>query len=473
MKRGGLTGREYQRVSHDASGRERSNDEQHTDNVAGCAEEGIALDGAPYRDRVRASRSSRAVRAGFDQLMADLRDDAFDDDVLVMWESSRGSRRVGEWATLLDLLEDRAKLVFVTTHRRIYDPANPRDRRTLLEDAVDAEYESGKSGLRIGRSMRANAENGHRHGGRRAFGYRAEGGAIDEAEAAIVRECVRRVLGGDTVREIAADLNARAVTTSAGNAWHPGPLRNMLAGHRIAGVRTHHGRVVAKGDWPAIIDEDTHRRVVATLASRAPTGRRGRTPWVLTGFLRCGRCRASLVGNTDTGGTRRYVCRRAPGYSGCGGLTIKGADLEALLGDLATERLADVEARRQASAAADDTGELAELNSIAAMRIEASDDRAAGALSRESYLEQVAALDRRQRDVEARLAAKTRQSAPLDFVLAEGFLGRRWVDLTVAEQRTILGALIDHVAVAPASTKGSTRFEAARVLDGERIAWRV
>lgn len=473
-KRANLTGTEYQRVSKDASGIERSNDEQHDDNVAGAADEDITLIGTPYRDKARASRSSKAKRVDFDALLADLRADTFDADVLVMWESSRGSRRVGEWCTLLDLLEDRAKLVYVTTHRRVYDPTNPRDRRTLLEDAVDSEYESGKSALRIGRSMRANATNGERHGGRRAFGYKAEGNELEPAEAEIVRECVRRVLGGESVRAIAADLNRREITTSAGNTWHPGPLRNMLAGHRIAGIRTHHGVVVAKGLWTAIVDETTHRRLVATLADRTPVGRRGRNPWLLTGFLRCDRCGAAMVGNSDARtGTRRYICRKAPGYHGCGSLGIKAAPLEELLGDLATERLADVESRRGALTGPNDLGEVTELNNIAAMRVEASDDRAAGLLERQSYLEQVAALDRRQREIEARLAAKVRETAPLDFVIAEGYIGRPFADLAVEEQRIVLGVLIDHVTVAPASTRGSTKFEPERVTTGARIVWKI
>jgi site-specific DNA recombinase len=467
------TGRELQRVSKDASGRERSNDEQHDDNVAGAAEHGITIAGAPYRDRARASRTSRDKRPGFDRLMADLAADTFTEDILVMWESSRGDRRVSVWCALLELLEERGKRVFVTSHGRIYDPANPRDRRSLLEDAVDSEYESGKSSLRIGRSMRANADNGERHGGRRAYGYAATGNATIPGEVKVIEECVRRVLGGDSVREIAASLNARGIKTSAGNDWHPGPLKAMIAGHRIAGVRTHKGRVVAKGTWPAIISEDTHRRVCATLAARKPAGRRGRTPWVLTGFLRCERCSAALVGNTDTGGTRRYVCRKAPGYHGCGSLGIKAAPLEELLGDLATERLADVEARRTANVAADDADELAELNRIAAKRIELADDYAADRISKATRLEDAAALDRRQRDVEARLAAKTRQSAPLDFVAAEGFIGRRWDDLEVSEQRLVLNALVEHVTVAPATTRGSTKFEPARVTAGSRIAWKI
>ncbi len=114
--------------------------QQHEDNERACAAHRITL-GQPYREgrAVSASRYSTDVRDDFDRLMTDLRSGEFGADVLVLWESSRGSRRVLEWVTMLDLLEWQGILVFVTTHGRLYDPANPRDRRGLIDDANDSE----------------------------------------------------------------------------------------------------------------------------------------------------------------------------------------------------------------------------------------------------------------------------------------------------------------------------------------------
>lgn len=472
-----LTLREYLRVSHDASGRERSNAEQHDDNLGAVEREPRwQLSDLPaYRDVGSASRYAKKARGDFNQLVRDLAADRFPDDGLLIWESSRGSRRVAEWVTLLELCAERGKVIVVTTHGpRLYDPANDRDWRTLMEDAVDSEYETRKTSKRVRRNMTASANAGNVPGGRRAFGYTKDGKVLDDAEAKIVRELVRRVLAGESIRSLAADLNHRGVLTTAGNPWHPGPLKKMLTGTRIVGQRTHHGRVVAQGQWPAIIDEVTHRRVVATLAARSPVGRRGRTPWLLTGLLRCEHCGAALVGNRRSrDGVRSYICRKAPGYHGCGRLTVKADTVEEILGDLVTERLADTEARRSADTGPDDGDELAELDRIAVMRVEVADDKAAGKLSREQAAEDAAALDRRQREVEARLAAKVRKTAPLDFVAAEGFIGRPWADLQVAEQRVILDALVDRVTIGPSATRGSHTFDTDRVTAPGRIAWKV
>lgn len=198
--------REYLRVSHDRF-RERSNDEQHNDNSRSVTERGWTL-GDPYRDTGSASRYATRSRDGYDLLVSDLGRDRFDADVLVLWESSRGNRKVGEWVTLIELCEERSVRIHVTTHNRTYDPANARDHRSLLEDAVDSEYESAKISERARRAALADAADGKPHGpvpyGYRRLSFRARqsgwpqrGGSVDAAvdRAALAGERTRRSAG--------------------------------------------------------------------------------------------------------------------------------------------------------------------------------------------------------------------------------------------------------------------------------------
>lgn len=332
--------------------------------------------------------------------------------------------------------------------------------------------------------MAANADEGRPNGGRRAYGFTPNGMDTVPEEVEHIKEAVARVLRGDSPRAIAKSFNERGILSATGKAWHPGPLANMLRGTRIAGIRTHHGEVMRpptdpKKAWtpaPAIVDEPTHRRLVATLAARSRTGDRGRTAWELTGLLRCGWCGAVLVGNTDAASAkdgaprRRYVCRKAPGYNGCGRLGIKAEPVEQLLADIVVARLGDLTARRSAVPEEDDAEERCELEAIAARRVEVSEDYAAGVITRADKNGDVAALRRREEAVEARLAAKVRDASPLAFVMAEGLDGATWEDTPIGKRRVILRALIDHVVVAPATTRGSTRFEASRITKG--IVWR-
>ena len=463
---------DYLRVSVDKSGNLRSNREQHDENLELCARKGWTF-GRSYADEGSASEFARRKRDGFAELVAALRDGSFAANVLIVWEASRGTRRAGEMESLLGLLQDRGVWVYVVNKRRLFNPHVVDDWEDLMVAAVKAAAESMRTSQRVKRATKADAKAGRAFtGGRRAFGFDTDGVSHHPTEAPIVRECVRRFLAGESVRSLAADLNRRGVTTTAGNEWHPGPLGAVIAAPRNAGHRVHNREVVKRDAWVGIIDDATHRRVLATLADRKPTGRRGRTPRLLSSILRCGKCGAVLVGNTDTRGVRRYQCRKGPGYNGCGGLGIKAVELEDLLGALATERLADVEARRAAIVGPDDSPELAELDAIEARLLAVDDDVARGELDNRDANRRIAAIKRHRDEVEARLAAKVREAAPLNLVDVEGFVGRPWASLEQHEQRRILDALVDHVTVAPASVIGSTAFEGARVTGGDRIVWK-
>jgi len=476
-----LSLRPYLRVSFDKSGRERSNDEQ-LDAIETAADDNPTwvLSSLPaYRDVGSASNYAKRRRVDFDALVADLTHDTFTDDGLIIWEGSRATRKVSEWLTLLELLADRGKSLVVVTHGpRLYNPSNSRDWRTLIEDAVDSEYESRKTSARVGRSMIGSAEAGSVPPGARCFGYDRGGMSINPAERAVLLEAINKVLAGTTTRQIAKDWNQRGITTTYGNEWHPTVVRTLLRNPRLAALRVHRGAVVGKGVWPEIIDEATHRRLTAVLAA-VPRAARGKSPWVLTGFLRCDHCGRSLVGNVDsskthTGGTRRYICRKAVGYKGCGKLSIRAADTEALIGLLISERAADTDRRRKQSET--DSAELAELDRIAAARIELADDKAAGRISRATAIEDAAALDRLQRQVEAVLASKVQRAqrdAGFDLVAAEGLIGRPWSELDADEQRIVVGAFVDHVTVGPSTLpRGSKTYERARVAAPGRIVWK-
>lgn len=116
----GLKAREYRRLSDRKGG--KSLDDQGRDNELAADEQEWTL-GDPYIDDGRsASRYARRRRDDFDRLVADLasgatgRQSAFGADILMLWESSRGSRQVGEWVSFIELCEQRAVRIWVTTH---------------------------------------------------------------------------------------------------------------------------------------------------------------------------------------------------------------------------------------------------------------------------------------------------------------------------------------------------------------------
>ena len=325
--------REYLRVSQDKAGKLESPEEQHDENAEHAARNGWLL-GDPYAEAeaVSASRYAAKERDEFARLLADLRSGRFAAGVLILWESSRGSRQVGEWVALIEACETAAVGIYVTTHGRRYDPANARDRRSLLEDAIDSEYDSAKTRTRVIRSMTARARNGEPHGPVR-YGYARVYDAanrrlftehLQPGEAENIAELFRRLHAGDTLKAIERDWAGRGIVTRGTKRVPPHPfthqdLRAMGLNPAYAGLRVRQpkgtvrrldfidGAVPAK--WPAIVDTVLFHSVRDILTSPARmTSRPGRGKHLLSLIAGCGEC-PGLLSVWYRHGVRCYACR--------------------------------------------------------------------------------------------------------------------------------------------------------------------
>ncbi|MCX4904601.1 recombinase family protein [Streptomyces sp. NBC_00878] len=326
-----ITGREYLRVSKKKG---QSCDEQHADNIRSAETHRIVISAAPYiDDGISASKYGRKKRGDFVRLVKDLKTGAFTDDVLIIWESSRGSRKVSEWASLIELCEEQGKLIHVTSHGRTYDPRNGRDVRTLQEDAVDSQYESYKVHTRTARNAASNAADG-RPTGRAPYGYvpvhdtrtgKLADWVADTTEAIpglskadVIRELFRRIKAGHAMGAIARDFKARGIVNGSGRPFVPQHLRSMVVKPAYAGIRSHHG-TERPGTWKGLVSEADYRAVVRMLNTRTQAQKRrpdGRAQHDLTRIIRCGKCggpmRAAQVKGAPCYECREHGCVRVP-----------------------------------------------------------------------------------------------------------------------------------------------------------------
>jgi site-specific DNA recombinase len=325
--------REYLRVSKDHSGREKSPNQQHDDHQRDAEHHRFTLHSSPYREVGSASQYAKKTRDEFARMLDDLREDRFDADGLALWEGSRGSRRVSEWALLLDLLAEQRKLVWIHTHSRMYDPTNHRDRRTLLDEAVDAEYESGKTSDRLRRDHADRAVEG-RPVGRLSWGYRSvydeRSGRlvrrepdVESGRPVLVRELFARFSGGTALSRIERDWKQRGVVNGKGQPFTAMQLRDMLRNRTYIAERVHvAGRetrwwkardeaVITPGKWLPIVDREVFFQVQAILEdpSRVTT-RPGGARHLLSMIARCDPCSSSLRAVTFRG-ELMYRCRDA------------------------------------------------------------------------------------------------------------------------------------------------------------------
>ncbi len=152
------------------------------------------------------------------------------------------------------------------------------------------------------------------HGGfRRPFGYDDDKITIRPDEAAVIRTVVARFLGDESLRSLAAWLDAEGIRTVSGKEWRTRTLRGIIPREQIAGLRDHRGAVVSKAVWDAIISEDEHRRVLNRMAERKASGRRTPQRYLLTGLL-CGTPARCAVWRTGEGHSATLACT-----SGLGG----------------------------------------------------------------------------------------------------------------------------------------------------------
>lgn len=279
-----LTGREYLRVSFDHSGFERSNDDQHADNTDVAEDFGIVL-GDAYKDVGSASRFAAKERDDFVRLMGDLRRGSFGADILMMWEGSRGSRKPREWLDLIDVCQERGVKILITTHRRIYDLDQWRDRHALQEDALKAAAASEETSERVTRTLNRNAEKGKPHG-LIPYGYRrtyvkvrnTKGRLVTRPEAQLpeptealnVIDLFVSLRDGRSFAAISEDWAKRGITSRDGVPFSPQSLSQMARKTSYIGkrVRTQtvqdketgkrRKTVVGEVDaaWPVVADFD-------------------------------------------------------------------------------------------------------------------------------------------------------------------------------------------------------------------------
>jgi DNA invertase Pin-like site-specific DNA recombinase len=406
----------YARQSQD---KQRSTDEQ-----AQIGRDRAAAEGWPihrvYRDGVSASRHAKAQRKNWPRLLADL--DRPDVGVLWLWESSRGDRALSSWSALLDRCREHAVRIYVETHGRLYDMANPRDWRTLAEDGVDSHYESEKTSLRVQRAMAANAAEGKPHG-RIPYGYQRRyderNGAVlgqepYEPEAQVVRELYDRLRRGHALVAIARDLESRGVRSRSGKPLSPQHLRDIAMRALYAGLRTS-GNAGGKRDpyslvgateakWPPLVPREVYFDVRHRLTQPSRrTSRPGRGVHLLSMIARCDECGSPLTAMYRGAAGRQYRCQER----GC--VRIDADDLDGLATEVMLGYLARPDVYESLRDRGDDAETVKVRGELGQARAELAELRAAvggGQLSVASLvaaepglLARVAALEAREREL--------------------------------------------------------------------------
>jgi len=227
-------------------------------------------------------------------------------DMLVCLDLDRAMRDPKDLEDLLDVITAaeprRVRCDSVEGSLRIggYDDTTGMSMARLL--TAVANKSSSDTSRRVRAARQRQAENGQYGGGRRPFGFGADGVTVIESEAAEIRTAAAAVLaeGDDAVslKAIARDLRDRGVPTVTGAKWTAETLRDVLMKPRLAGLSIHRGTEIEitgdiKPQWmrDPILPVEQWRAVMARLTDPARTTGPGNAPrWLLSGIALCGVC---------------------------------------------------------------------------------------------------------------------------------------------------------------------------------------
>jgi site-specific DNA recombinase len=320
----------YCRISRDGDGRGLGVERQSEDNLRLASILGLAIAPADLliENDMSASGYSAKERIVWPKLVERVR--AGEVSQIVAYSLSRLTRNMVEREELL-ALRHLGLTVTTAQGQRIYPGMTASEVQMIRMIGVNDTAESDQISERTRRAFDQNAAKGTPHGPI-AYGWdrhhERNGEVVDivnEAQAAVIREAASRVIAGDSIRSIVAELNDRGEPAPRGGAWSATILTKLLLRERNAARRVHRGEVVGPAAWAAILDDDTFDTLVAVMRDPARfTGRSG-TRNLLSGLIICSKCGEARVWvRPGSGGTASaYACK------GCHGLRRRqeGVDL--------------------------------------------------------------------------------------------------------------------------------------------------
>ncbi len=230
-------------------------------------------------------------------------------DALLCWHTDRLYRNMADLERVIEIA-DANRIEIRTVQGGTLDLSTSAGRMVARILGSVARQESEHTSERRKRANAQKAASGQWSAARRPFGYTMTGQPL-EPEATAIRTAVADVLAGKSIRAVAREWNAAGLHTT-GNAkrWTSPMVSRVLMNPRYAALVVHQGNVVGPGNWKPIVDEDTHRGLVAYLSDPSRVTNPGfERKYQGSGVYRCGIGGEPLVAFSPTGGkARAYIC---------------------------------------------------------------------------------------------------------------------------------------------------------------------
>ncbi len=450
----------YARISRDDEKQGKGVAFQHGQNEAIAARLGWPVLVERITDNDLSAADPTVIRPGYLRVKEAIRTGQCDG--LVIYKQDRGVRLPRDLEDLIDLVAQHR--VQIMTSQGAVDLGTTDGRLHARVNTVFAKSEVERVRDRVRDKMKDNADNGLPPGGPPGYGY-DKGYVVNPTEAAVIRSVIPRVLGGESMREIVRDLNARGIPAKNGGTWERSALKYVLTAPRIAGLRKHQGKVVGKAAWEALIPEDMHHALVAFFAANGTWKTPGR--YTLTGFLTCVICQNTTMGHhtMHKSSLNQYACKQ------CRRVGINMRKLEKFIAYSAgqfldSDRVAGVLASQDGTAGA--TAIVREIDSLNAELIELGRMKGAGELTMAEWKEARDGTASRIAILTDSLATIHSASVLSEWAGKGSILEAEWDDMTIDAKRRVIEGVFLSITIGKAIGRGP-RFDATRV----EIEWAV
>jgi DNA invertase Pin-like site-specific DNA recombinase len=362
-------------------------------------------------------------------------------DVVVAWHTDRLHRAPAELESYIGACEPR-NVATHTVKAGDLDLSTASGRMMARMLGAVARHDVEHNIERITSAKAQAAAAGKYRGGRRPYGYEADGLTVRPPEAAVVVRIADRIIAGASVRSIVAELNTEGATTSTGGPWRTDAVVSVIKRARNAGLIEQRGQVLGPAQWPAILDEDTWRAVLGILGDPARrTNPGGQVRWLLSGIARCGECGAGChVTNVGS----RPSLRGVPSYCCPDKHVVRNAaELDAFVAGLIVARLSQPDAvDLLLGNTTVDTGALHTELTVIRERLDGlAREYAEGTIDARQLAAGSAHLRAREVDVTAAIADASRGSV-LSGVVAAPDVAEVWNALPLGRRRAIIEALV-------------------------------
>jgi site-specific DNA recombinase len=486
----------YCRISRDEAKTGQKVEDQEKDCRELAARLGLEVVEVFTDNDLSAIRSSRRgkIRRRWEDLLDAVR--AGQVDVVLATEPERLQREMGDLLTYIAACEPFNVPTF-TVRGGNFDLSHPDGRSHAKIVTAIKENEAEKTRQRMQAARVHKVGRGEWVGGRRPFGYEADGVTVNQVEAKALQRAAAHILTGGSLNAACNDLNKRQIRTSTGKEWKPTELRRALvrprnAGlsqHRTCGKRQEPGKhhhtdecveIVGRAQWPAILDEDTWRGVCAVL--RNPARRTNTTTahrWLMSGRARCGAPVGDGICGSPVKSFSATARRRStkPVYTCKTGKHVirNAAEVDAYVEAVIIERLSRPDAADLLTP--DQKGDTTALDlkdAALQARLEEYERLAsAGEIEPSSFVRITADIRRQREEITNALRGMTRGSV-LAGVADAPDPAKVWKGLDLSRKRAIVDVLVD-VIILPAKRgrrpgwrAGETYFDPESI----RITWK-